>query len=236
MVAAGFQLFDFDARVKRWADAAWRVAQRINVRPDRCGGTWHVGVDALPNAEVGSIDGVPLEGPWNVTAPKWHRAQLSVIYEGYPRQDVDETDAAHRFRVNRCAAHMDGLLPEGSQKRRHLREPHAFILGLPLVDVLESPLVVWPGSHKIMGRAFRDGFRDVPPAAWGDTDVTEIYQAARREVFDVCTPEPVHMLPGQSVLLHRHLIHGVAPWDGPEVAPRVVAYFRPQFSDVQDWL
>lgn len=235
-MVAGFTVFDWDRRTAEWADAAWTVASEIGIKPDRCGGTWHVGVDALPNEPDGSIMGVPLRGPWDLDWDEWHRAQLSVIYPGYPRQDKGESDAAFRFRVERFAAHMDGLLPEGPARRRHLREPHAFILGLPLTAVVESPLVVWPRSHTIMGAAFERALAGFDPDDWGEIDVTDIYQAARREVFERCTPEPVVMGPGQAVLLHRHLIHGVAPWEGSKEMFRMVAYFRPQFSNVGDWL
>ena len=236
MVDPGFTLFDFDPRVAAWAEAAHRVAATLDLRPDRCGGTWHVGVDALPNAADGSIDGVPLEGPWDVSAPVWHRAQISVVYPGFPAQDAGESEAAHRYRVTRFGAHLDGLLPEGPQKRRHLREPHAFILGLPLDDVEAAPLMVWPGSHAIMGRAFAVAFEGVPAQRWGDVDVTEIYQSARREVFDSCAPEAVVMRPGQAVLLHRQLIHGLRPWGDAAGQRRMVAYFRPILPDVSDWL
>ena len=236
MVASGYQVFDHDPRVLKWAQAAWQVAQSIDLLPDRCGETWHVGVDDLPNNTDGAISGVPLEGPWQVSSTLWHRAQLSVIYSGYPRRDATESEAAHQFRMKRCAAHMDGLLPEGPHKRRHLREPHAFILGIPLGDVPQSPLVVWPGSHLIMRRAFEREFFGIPPDEWGGMDVTDAYQAARREVFDHCVAKEVALLRGQSIVLHRHLIHGVAPWRGSGNMPRTKAYFRPQLSDISTWL
>jgi len=210
-------------------------ADTLDLAPDRLGQTWHVGVDGLPNEADGSVGGVPLEGPWEVDCTHWHRAQISVTYPGFPGRDEGESDAAHRFRVTRFGAHMDGLLPEGPDKRRHLREPHGFILGLPLNDTKGSPLIVWPGSHVIMRAAFEEVFSGIDPDAWRDLDVTDAYQAARREVFDRCTPEPVVMEPGQAVLLDRHLIHGVAPWEGAG-EKRIVAYFRPEVSDVRDWL
>ena len=84
----------------------------------------------------------------------WHPAQLSVIYPGYPRKDPDESEQAHRYRRLHDAAHVDGLLPVGPARRRHLREPHGFILGLPLNRVSASPLVVWEGSQQVMQGAF----------------------------------------------------------------------------------
>lgn len=232
----GYVVYDHDPRVAAWAKAALGAVARLDRSQRRHGQTWFVGVDALPNAEDGSIDGVPLAGPWDVTCDRWHRAQVSIIYPGYPGRDLGESDAAHRFRRTRDAAHMDGLLPEGPDRRRHLREPHSFILGLPLNDVAASPLVVWPGSHKIMQAHFAARFAQIPPARWGDEDVTLAYQNARRAVFAKCPRVAVRMAPGQAVWMHRHLIHGVAPWTGPaDDAGRIVAYFRPQGA-VADWL
>ncbi len=233
----GYAVLTRDAGVVRWADAAKLATQAIDFAQKRHDGTWFVGVDALPNGPDGSIAGMPLTGAWEalIKVPdRWHAGQLSVVYPGYPGRDPDESDAAHRFRRDRDAAHMDGLLPEGPHKRRHLREPHGFILGLPLSDVADSPLVVWPGSHHIMGAAFRAAFAGVAPADYGDCDVTEIYQSARREVFARCPRVEVPVKLGEATLLHRHLIHGVAPW-GAGIAPRPIAYFRPHIPPC-DWL
>lgn len=239
MVEDGFRVFDSDPKVLRWAEAACKVARdlaadaavrRANLRHR---GTWFVGVDALPNNPDGSIGGVPLAGPF---APaihwpeQWHRAQLSIVFPGYPRQDPDESDAAHRFRHKRYAAHVDGLLPIGPDRRRYLREPHAFILGLPLNDCDAAPLVVWPGSQRVMGEALRHTIGRSDPTT---VDLTDDYQAARRRVFETIAPMPVRARPGQAILLHRHLLHGVAPWgDMPEDLPegRMIAYLRPQYS------
>jgi hypothetical protein len=237
----GYAVFAHEAGVANWAKAAYSAGCQI-LRGDgerRHGGTWFVGVDALPNAPDGSIDGVPLAGGWmqHVAAPQtWHAAQLSVVFPDYPQKDPAESDAAHRFRRNRDAAHVDGLLPEGAQKRRHLREPHGFIVGLPLNDVPASPLVVWRQSHKIMRAAFRRAFDGHDPRTWGDVDVTEVYQAARRDVFATCDRVPVIAKSGQAILIDRHLLHGVAPWDRAIAGDmRMIAYFRPQIA-VEDWL
>ena len=234
MVAAGFQRLGFDPAVARWAQAAHRAVQGVDRSARRHGGTWFVGVDVLPNDADGAVDGVPM--PFAAMAPTWHAAQVSIIYPGYPRQDAGDTDAAHRFRLTRDAAHMDGLLPEGPDKRRHLREPHGFILGMALNAATPSPLVVWRGSHLVMQAAFSKAYAGVSPDKYGDVDVTDIYQTARREVFATCARVEVPTTLGEAVILHRHLLHGVAPWAGGAGSEgRMIAYFRPQIAPA-DWI
>ena len=236
----GFAVFDATDQVADWASAAHKLALKITADPTlraqnlRHGDTWFVGVDALPNASDGSIGGIPLAGPWqnHIKAPAaWHRAQLSVVYPGYPVQDATESNAAHRFRRNRFAAHVDGLLPRGPQKQRFLGEWHGFILGLPLNVTDAAPLMVWPASHLAMGQALRDAVGMQDPA---QVDLTEAYQAARRDIFNQITPVEVLARPGQSILLHRHMLHGMAPFEDDQTAPpegRMIAYLRPQLAE-----
>ena len=239
----GFLHLPYADDTAAWATAAFAAAREALQAPGdmRHGGTWRVGLDELPNAPDGSIGGVPLAGAWtaHIDPPDhWHRAQLSVVYPGYPRQDPDESAANHRFRLTRDAAHVDGLIAIGPDKRRHLLEPHAFILGLPLTDATASPLVVWPGSHHIMQAAFATALKGIPPARWGDVDLTETYTDARRRVFATCPRTELCARPGEATLLQRHLVHGVAPW-GTGTAPpdgRIIGYFRPEVAAVADWL
>ncbi len=240
----GFRIYAHDDAVLNWSHTVHQVAMKLCQDPEirtanlRHAATWFVGVDELPNDEDGSVSGVPLAGSWTSDVhaqPHWHRAQISIVYPGYPQQDADESDANHRYRITRKAAHVDGLLPIGPTRRRFLREPHAFIVGLPLNVSDASPLVVWPGSHVVMGDAFRAGIAGGDPAA---IDLTDIYQAARRAVFDQIDPVQVHAEPGQAILLHRHLLHGVDVWHPSAIAPpegRMIAYFRPEFS-AAEWL
>jgi hypothetical protein len=243
-MVTGFRVFDPDPATLAWASAAHDIALDLAVDPDiraanlRHGETWFIGVDALPNAPDGSITNIALKGPWqdHIAPPDhWHRAQVSIVYPGYPRQDRGESVANHRYRITRHAAHVDGLLPEGPARRRFLREPHAFILGLPLNLSDAAPLVVWPGSHHVMGAAFRSMIGAKDP---DHVDLTDGYVAARRAVFDSITPVHVVAKPGQAILLHRHLLHGVAPWAANAKSPpegRMIAYFRPQFT-AKDWV
>jgi hypothetical protein len=214
----------------------------------RHGGTWFAGVDVLGNDATGRIgDGPPLSGAARAAAEvvtgalPLHPGQVSITFPGYPGRDADETEAAHRYRLRRDAAHLDGLLPEGPNRRRHLREPHGYILGIALTeaDPGAAPLVVYAGSHEIMRTAFRAAFEGVAPDAWGDMDVTEAYQAARRRCFERCPRIELPLRPGEAVLVHRLALHGIAPWaQGAQAAPegRAIAYFRPCLSNPADWL
>jgi hypothetical protein len=210
--------------------------------------TWFVGVDALPNDDIGTLPGgLPLSGHavdfvrdhLGFTGPM-HRAQLSVCFPGYPKRDPDETDAQHRFRIVRDAAHLDGLLGEGPGNRRHMREFHRFILGIPLNDSSAdaAPFVIWEGSQHIMRKMLDVAFAGVAPANWGEIDLTEVYKAARKRVFEACARVVIHARPGEAYLAHRFSVHGVAPWAEGAAPPagRMIAYFRPETNDRVNWL
>lgn len=227
-----------------WADAALPLACAAiadSAEPWRCGGTWFVGVDALPNDAAGGIGGVAL--PWRVLglAPQpLHRAQLSVMRPGYPQPDPGESPAAFAFRRDRGAAHLDGLLADAAGRRR-VAEPHGFILGLPLTDCSPdaAPLTVWEGSAPILRAALAAALAPHPPETWPKVDITDAYVAARRAVLAQCPRRDLPLRPGQAVLLDRHLLHGVSPWGAHASAPpegRIIAYFRPLLASVADWL
>jgi hypothetical protein len=250
----GWQAFAPEASVETWRASAGPVALRVSAREDqratwlRHGGTWFVGVDALPNGPDGAVAGGPPLGGAALQAAQsvagalpLHPGQVSVTYPGYPRQDPGESDAAHRFRRDRDAAHLDGLLLLGPEKRRYLREFHAFILGIALTDAAPdaAPLVVWEGSHHLVRAAFAKAFDSIPADRWPDIDMTDTYQSVRRQVFASCPRREVPLSPGQTVLVHRHAIHGVAPWaEGAKAAPegRAIVYFRPEVARKKDWL
>ncbi len=243
----GFRTFPADSNLIAWAKAArvQGIAAANDAHHDhwwRHQRTWFVGVDALGNAADGSVSGVPLGGA-AVDATKqksWHKAQLSIIRPGYPKQDPNESDAAHRFRRDRDAAHLDGLLPIRAEKRRKMHEPHAFILGIALneADSGASPLVVWPGSHRLISEVFNAAFAGLSESAAADTDMTEAYQTARRSILETCPRVPVPLRPGEAVLLHPMMIHGVSPWSPDATAApegRMIVYFRP-LTPLSDWL
>ena len=242
----GWKVLGPDLEILGWAAAALPAARRAiadSKETWRSGGTWFVGLDALPNGSAGDIAGTAF--PWAalpLDATPLHPAQLSVIRAGYPARERGESDAAFRFRRERDAAHLDGLLAVGPARRRMLREPHVWILGLPLTDcgAGASPLVVWDGSAPIIHKALAKVYADHAPDTWGDVDVTEAYQSARRHVFAHCRRHEVHVRPGEATLLHPMTIHGVAPWGASAPVEvdddRIIAYFRPFSPSVAEWM
>ncbi|MGF1445750.1 MAG: hypothetical protein ACFBRM_06060 [Pikeienuella sp.] len=241
----GWVVFDADPDIAAWVAAAGPLAEEIWTDPQaqsdwlRCGGTWFAGVNVFPNDAAGGVparDVPPLKGaPLRFVAEglglsgfAWDTAQISVCFPGYPQPWEAETAAAHRFRVKRDAAHVDGLLRD-ADRRRSVGEAHGFILGLPLTQSPPdaAPFVVWEGSHEVMRAAFRERLAGIAPQDWAAEDVTETYQAARARVFETCRRIEIHTRPGEATLVHRLALHGVAPWRAPDGPPRAIAYFRP---------
>ncbi|WP_319638905.1 hypothetical protein [Rhodobacter sp. Har01] len=244
-VESGWLRIGPDPAIAAWAAAALPVAEAAiaaSPEPWRCGETWFVGVDALPNGPDGRMGDAPF--PWAslpLTPVPLHRAQLSTVRPGYPRPWAGEDEAAFGFRLRRDAAHLDGPLPTGPDRQRQIKEPHAWVLGLPLNEcgAAASPLVVWEGSPAILRAALQATLAGHDPDLWGGVDLTDAYKAARAEVFRRCRRVELPALPGEAILLHRLTIHGVAPWEPDATAPapgRIIAYFRPCLPSVQDWL
>ena len=251
----GWAIFPFDPVLAKWVGHVLPYAQAIVRAPEnqqwlRCGGTWFAGVNVLDNDKDGIVEnGSALAGNCinfirkilGVDEIIWDPGQISVCYPGYPKPMECESKTAFNYRLNRDAAHVDGLLPEGKNRRRHLREHHAFILGIPLVETSTdaSPLVVWEGSHEIIRNAFRNAFGDLPSQSWGELDVTDIYQQTRRIIFNTCNRVEVFAKPGECYLIHRLALHGVSPWAKKTSANedgRMICYFRPETSRSADWL
>ena len=249
---SGWVRFPSDPGIARWAKKALpfahaAIADPANRQWMRCGGTWHVGVNALPNGADGTLpDGTPLAGPVIAFAHHvagrafdWDPAQVSAVYPGYPRQE-QESDAAFAFRRDRDAAHVDGLKRKPDMTR-HLEEAHAFILGIPLTknDPASSPLVVWEGSHIIMREAFMQALSRQPEESWTRQNLTEVYAQARRKCFQSCKRIELSAQPGESYVLHRLSLHGVSPWksnDDGNQGSRMIAYFRPSLPLTGLWL
>lgn len=253
--AQGWCRFAYDATLARWVQQILPAARACVAAPEnakwlRCGGTWFIGVNALPNADDGSVTGGPplagraidfIRRELGLANFDWDRGQVSVVYPEYPRQAERESDAAYRYRSERDAAHVDGVLREGPDKRRYLRNLHAFILGIPLVDVRcdTSPFVVWENSHELMRLAFRDHFGDMQPALRAQQDITDLYHEARDRIFATCRRVEIPARPGEAYLIHRHALHGIAPWldsDPQNTQARLVVYFRPESESPDAWL
>ena len=251
----GWCRFPFDPELAAWvrhslAAARAAVAAPENAKWLRCGGTWFVGVHALPNDERGSVQkGPPLKGvavdfikhSLRLTGLEWDRAQISVCFPGYPRPMKSESETAYRYRCLRDAAHVDGLLPRGTARRRHLEEHHSIILGIPMVetDSQASPFVIWERSHEIVREAFRARLAQTPPDGWCNLDITDTYHETRRRIFDRCKRIELAAKPGEAYLAHRLTLHGIAPWRSPVTDysdGRMICYFRPEFGEVSHWL
>ncbi|NRB02746.1 MAG: hypothetical protein HRU30_05710 [Rhodobacteraceae bacterium] len=247
----GYACFPAEPQVLDWVAEAQPAAEASLSDPAfdalyACGRTWFVGLDALPNDAVGRVGASAafggqaadmarrFLGDW----PDLHRAQVSATFPGYPQPREGESDAAFGYRLRRDAAHVDGVLGEGTPKRRYVREPHGFVLGIALnpADPDATPLVAWEGSHKIMQDAFRAAFAGVSAAERDDLDVTDIYVSVRKHCFENCTRVELPLALGETVLLHPFTLHGVAPWRAGE-GHRSVAYFRPEVAGgVPAWL
>lgn len=251
----GWRRFDYDDHLAEWVQHALpfaraAVSAHANAQWLRCGGTWFNGVNVLPNNPAGEVgDSGPLLGSTiefireelGLADFAWDNAQISVCYPDYPQPMPQESRSAFRYRRDRDAAHVDGLLPEGPRRRRHLREHHRFILGLPLVDfdAGAAPFVIWEGSHGIIRSALKERFDQLPPQRWGDEDVTETYHRARQQVFDECNRVEISVRPGEAYIAHRLAVHGVAPWAASAAAGgdgRMICYFRPNLGDPVTWL
>ena len=240
----GWTVFPPDPAVAAWAGACASVARemladRALAQGYRCDGTWFAGVNALENDATGAVPGrVPplsgaavafVRGALGHGDVSWDRAQVSVVFPGYPRHGAEDTEASFRYRHTRCAAHVDGLERSMPDRRRRLSETHSFLLGIPLGEAGEDEgaFVVWRGSHEIMRAAFAEAYAGHDPADWFGIDITDPYVAARKRCFEVC--EPVRIAPGMGAayVMHPLALHGVAPWEGAGMTPRMVAYFRP---------
>ncbi|WP_170564795.1 hypothetical protein [Ruegeria atlantica] len=250
----GWIRFPYDPTLAQWVEHALPQASASVTDPTfaewlDCEGTWFIGVDALDNDPEGRVarSDVLSGQAMDFISEHYgrlplHKGQVSVVYPGYPRPRRGEGEAATRYRRSRDAAHVDGLRPMGPDRRRRVDEPHAWILGIPLTEASAdaAPMVLWEGSHQILGAAFAQAMKGLPKDSLHQIDVTDIYQAARREVFETCPRIELPAKPGESYLLHRHCLHGVAPWaEGATAGPdgRMIAYFRPEFAGgVAEWI
>lgn len=254
LLARGWVLLPPSPAMDHWIEHARPAAAAALIDPAhgrwfRHDRSWFVGVHALDNDATGAVgEGPPLAGPavelvraWLGDAmPPWDRGQVSVCLSGYPRPTPEESPERFAYRVKRDAAHLDGLEARGPQRRRFLDEPHALLLGIPLVsvDARMAPFVLWEGSHEIMREALVGAFAGIDPRRWSEVDLTDAYHAARRAAFARCPRIEITTRAGETYLVHRLALHGMAPWgdESCDAASRTIIYFRPPFADPADWL
>ena len=251
----GWCSFPSDEGIRNWVSHTLPVTKGIvnsaeNSHWMRYQNTWFAGVNVLTNDAEGRVtDGPRLQG--NITefiynilhlkTDNLDKGQISVCFAGYPKPMQAETEATFRYRLNRDAAHLDGLLAVGLQRRRYLREPHSYILAIPLVESPKdaAPFVVWEKSHEIIKQEFQKIYNSIRQDQWHDIDVTQAYQEMRKHIFEHCRRVAISVSPGETYLVHRHCLHGMAPW--PKTIPntadgRMICYFRPHSIDIQSWL
>ena len=111
----------------------------------RSGGTWFVGVNALPNDARRSWCPAARRSPARLSisfAMSWalrdlalERGQVSVCYPGYPQADA----VANRRRPSLIAATAPrlismGFMPKARRGGGFFHEPHSFLLGIPMVE------------------------------------------------------------------------------------------------------
>lgn len=228
---------------KAWSKEALKAANAVLAGAKKddfaCEGTWFVGVDGLPNTPNGDVgevafpsDIAAILGPLAPTCYALHKAQISAVYRGYPKPREGESVGQFAFRKRRHAAHVDGLLAEGEARRRYLREPHCYILGIALCEVTpeNSPLIYWQGSAAIMAAAFQKAAKGLTAPEFEALDLTEVYQTARKTCFETCPEIVVTAQMGGAFLLNPLTLHGIGPWSSTTKGPRIVTYFRPQYS------
>ena len=69
----------------------------------QCEGTWFVGVDVLPNNSSGDFTNAKLPNVFKsfmdkINLKPYHKAQLSVIFPGYPKPRIGDSEAAFEYR------------------------------------------------------------------------------------------------------------------------------------------
>ena len=69
--------------------------------------------------------------------------------------------------------------------------------------------------------------------------LTEVYHDLRNRIFAECERVEIVAAPGETYLVHRLALHGIAPWRSRAVADadgRIICYFRPETPSPEGWL
>ncbi|HCH23546.1 MAG TPA: hypothetical protein DE179_04550 [Oceanospirillaceae bacterium] len=256
LALTGWAQLPASAELKAWQKHTLPIAIQRMQAPDlkqwwRYQNTWFAGVNALPNDATGAVAKGPslptgllkqLTNYVDCTELALDQAQISACLPGYPQASASESSASFQYRKQRYAAHFDGLRPLGPERRRHLTEQHSFILGIPLSSHLPEagPVMVWPGSHKLVQAWLQTELAQVPEQHWSEKDITDGYQLVRRHILETIQPEPIYAPLGGAYLIHRHALHGQGLWpkNTANVGKngRIIAYFRPLLHTPHNWL
>ncbi len=256
MANQGWHRLAANAALLNWSQAHLPAAQACmqatqNLQWWRYQDTWFAGVNALDNDKLGAVANNPslpkslltsLANYCESPIKPLDQGQISAIFPSYPQIDPQQSTAANRFRQEHFAAHLDGLVPLGTQRRRHLTEQHSFILGISLTEhpPAAAPIMVWPGSHQRIQQWLINTLEGMPPNQWQEVDLTYAYQTLRHQILHDTQPQALHLAKGEAYVLHRHIIHGMGHWpedleDGHQQG-RIIAYFRPCWHSPQKWL
>ena len=255
-VQQGWTQLPVSAELTAWQEQTLPTAIACMQAPEfqqwwRYQDTWFVGVNALPNDASGALANGPtlpakllhlLANYVGCASLELDQAQISACMPGYPKTSTDESIASFAFRTQHYAAHLDGLRPLGPQRQRHLTEQHSFILGIPLSSHLPEagPVMVWPGSHKLVQSWLQSELSHLPAEQWQEQDLTKSYQSVRKHILETIEPVPIHVPQGGAYLIHRHTIHGQGLWpenvDNVGKQGRIIAYFRPCLHESSNWL
>ena len=130
----GYIEFGYDEQIAKWAECAKKKSSRILADPAhlqkwlQCEGTWFVGVDVLPNNSSGDFTNAKLPNVFKsfmakINLKPYHKAQLSVIFPGYPKPRIGDSEAAFEYRRKRDAAHVDGFYQLVKKKDDILSSP-----------------------------------------------------------------------------------------------------------------
>ena len=239
-----------------WSEAHLQAAHACMKDPSnkhwwRYQSTWFAGVNVLANNATGAAGAKPslpeellsaLTGYCQADTQALDQGQISAIYPGYPQADTLQSEQAHYFRQRHYAAHLDGLVPQGTGRRRFLTEQHSFILGISLTDhpANAAPLMVWPGSHQRIQAWLQTTLGTESSTKWANIDLTDEYQQIRRQILEDTEPQALYLAKGEAYVLHRHLLHGMGLWpksiEDPRHQGRIITYFRPCWHEPENWL
>ena len=130
----GYREFGYDEQVAKWAEFAKKKGNRILADPAQlqkwlqCEGTWFVGVDVLPNDSRGDFINTQFPNVFKsfmskINLKPYHKAQLSVIFPGYPKPRIGDSEAAFEYRRKEMRLTLMGFYQLVKKKTISCRAP-----------------------------------------------------------------------------------------------------------------